>query len=99
MCCTPSANDSIPVTKLLSSEARNETAQDISSRLPILPNRIVLAMYFLTSSDSSSFWAAFLNVGVFIGPELYVCVNIAMIKTCSPGSCVGSNSNHDSTVV
>ena len=46
----PSTNNSIPVIKLLSSDARNVTAFATSSGLPILPSVMVLRSLFFTCS-------------------------------------------------
>ena len=50
----PSTNSSMPLTKLLSSEARKTTALAISSGVPTLPSGIVLAWLSTNSCNCSS---------------------------------------------
>src|ERR1700686_3550899 len=72
----PSTNSSIPVTKLLSSEARNTTAFAISSGCPNRPIGTVAIMAALNCLISSAFFPKELIPGVSIGPGLMVLTRI-----------------------
>ena len=71
----PSTNNSIPVIKLLSSDARNVTAFATSSGLPILPSVMVLRSLFFTCSPPSLSTMP-LVIGVSIGPGLMALTRI-----------------------
>src|SRR5258708_6917071 len=66
--CPPSTNSSIPVIKLLSSEARNTTALAISSGSPHRPSGMVGRRLALNSS--------LLVIGVLVGPGLMALTRI-----------------------
>ena len=68
----PSTNSSIPVIKLLSSDARNKTAFATSSGLPIRPSGIVFKrVVFICSSSNKR-----LRTGVSVGPGLIALTRI-----------------------
>ena len=76
----PSTNNSIPVIKLLSSDARNETTFATSSGVPIRPNGTLDIILVLTCSVSFSLGAKPLTnplrPGVSIGPGLMALTRI-----------------------
>jgi hypothetical protein len=66
----PSTNNSAPVTKLASSEARNTTALAISSGVPSLPSGTLLEMFFNRCWPVSEEPRSPLSPGVSIEPGL-----------------------------
>ncbi|PYQ48997.1 MAG: hypothetical protein DMF78_19615 [Acidobacteria bacterium] len=66
----PSTNSSVPVTKLLSSEARNTTAFAISSGLPSRPSGTMPAIAFRRCSPAPVDAASSVSPGVSMGPGL-----------------------------
>src|SRR5258708_9070585 len=68
--CPPSTNSSIPVIKLLSSEARNTTALAMSSGSPNRPSGMLASIDLKYCSLCSSFSAKPLRPGVLVEPGL-----------------------------
>src|SRR5260370_32742847 len=68
--CPPSTNSSIPVIKLLSSEARNTTALAISSGSPSRPSGTVVTSDLTICLLCSSVCPRLLMSGVLVGPGL-----------------------------
>jgi hypothetical protein len=64
----PSTNSSMPVMKLLSSEARKRTAEASSSGEPILPNGMEAAISALNCASCSFDGARLRRPGVSMGP-------------------------------
>src|SRR5262249_1970645 len=66
----PSTNSSVPVMKVLSSEARNTTAFAMSSGVPSLPSGMLLESIFKYCSPDPLEAVRSLSPGVSIGPGL-----------------------------
>src|SRR5271169_95098 len=72
----PSTNNSVPVTKLLSSEARKTAPLAISSGVPSRPNGTLATRLAVNCLLSSSLCPSPLRPGVLIGPGLIALTRI-----------------------
>ena len=87
----PSTNNSIPVIKLLSSDARNVTAFATSSGLPILPSVMVLRELILHLFATLTQYHAASHRCVYRTRTDGVDADLALLQIDSPGTREGSD--------